>query len=120
MADPAPTTSTEPARRWHPLAWVALVAATAAVLVPTLGATWLVLAFGGSTCNEPPTADEVWEGQGSLLVILALAGLPWALLATFLRPRVRFVVPGLVCIAAPLVCLVLGLDHDFWRGSFCF
>jgi hypothetical protein len=109
-----------PTRRWHPLAWAALLVSAAGTLVLSLGATWLVVAFGGSTCNEPPTADEVWEGQSSLLVIIALAGLPWAVLAAFVRPRIRFVVAGLVCVAAPAMCLVLGLDHDFWRGSFCF
>jgi hypothetical protein len=107
-------------QRWHPGAWIALLLATGVVAAISLVATWFVVAFGGSTCNEAPTPSEVWEGQSALLVIIGLTALPWGLLAFFVRPRGRVVAAGLVCVAAPVLCLVLGLNPDFWRGSFCF
>jgi len=116
----APVQPRTSAPRWSGGAWV-LLCLSVAVYATVLTVVTLVVIWGASTtCEQTPTTQEVWQGQRALLVLLLLAATPWALLASLSKNPVRIVVAGLVASAPALFALVIGLDADTWRGSFCF
>lgn len=106
--------------RRHPGVYVAL--ALLAVLTAACEAVVLFFVFFGysTTCNEAATGAEVRAGELAILVVLAVAAVPWALAAALIKPRRGVMVAGVLALSPALIALLVGLDPDTWRGSFCF
>ena len=108
----------------HPRALPVLLATLALTgfALATL-ATLVVARHTGAACVEDATAHQLWSGQRALLAVALTALLPWGLVASRTAPhtpaRYRLLVCAAVAASPPVVALVVGLDHAFWRSGLC-
>ena len=115
------TTSTAPTRRRAARAGRAALA-LAGFALATLG-TLAAARYAGATCAEDAAAHQPWSGQRALLGVVLAALLPWVLAASRTAPHTSTRFWLLVCAAVtaspPVLALLVGLDHDFWRYRLC-
>ncbi|HET9760890.1 MAG TPA: hypothetical protein VFP51_14140 [Nocardioidaceae bacterium] len=114
------STSTAPTRRRALPALLAALALAGSALA-TL-ATLAAARYAGATCAED-AAHQPWSGQRALLGVVLAALLPWVLAASRTAPhtstRFRLLVCAAVTASPPVLALLVGLDHDFWRAGLC-
>jgi hypothetical protein len=115
------STSTAPTGRRALPALLAALALTGFALA-TL-ATLAAARYAGATCAEDAAAHQPWSGQRALLGVVLAALLPWVLAASRTAPhtstRLRLLVCAAVTASPPVLALLVGLDHDFWRDGLC-
>jgi hypothetical protein len=113
--------STAPTRRRSLPALLAALA-LAGFALATL-ATLAVARYAGATCAGDATAHQPWSGQRALLGVVLAALLPWVLAASRTTPhtptRFRLLACAAVTASPPVLALLVGLDHDFWRDGLC-
>lgn len=115
------STSTAPTRRRALPALLTALALTGFALA-TL-ATLAAARYAGATCAEDAAAHQPWSGQRALLGVVLAALLPWVLAASRTAPhtstRFRLLACAAVTASPPVLALLVGLDHDFWRAGLC-
>ena len=115
---PAPPVAARPRALPVLLAALALTGFALATL-----ATLVAARSAAAGCGEDAAAHQLWSGQRALLAIVLAALLPWGLAASRTAPhspaRFRLLVCAAVAASPPVVALVVGLDHAFWRSGLC-
>lgn len=110
-----------PARR-RALPTLLATLALAGFALATL-ATLAAARYAGATCAGDGAAHQPWSGQRALLGVVLAALLPWVLAASRTAPhtstRFRLLVCAAVTASPPVLALLVGLDHDFWRDGLC-
>lgn len=97
-------------RGWRPALWAAAVIA---VLV-TWGVTFIVAAYQtlmhAGVCNEPAPAADLAQAQRALVLLAAVATIPWAVALLRTRYRLRVAVFAVVALAPVAVWTVQALQ----------
>jgi len=107
----------------HSWGWGVWLAISIGVIVEAAAAFAMMAltVFGASTtCGKPATDSNMWAGEKQLLVAACIGLAPWALAMIFSRRRLLIASLGLLSVAPLVFAIFLGLDPQFWVGTFCF
>ena len=110
------TNDARPSPGW----WIRVLLGTAIWIVGSIAVLFLVQFWGSTTCNKVAAMSDVWKGRGVLLG-LNLVSLLCLAYTVKQSPHPRQMRVLAIFASVPLLIgFLLGLDRDFWSGSFCF
>jgi hypothetical protein len=101
-------------------ACVGLVVGVVVTFVGTTAASTLVYFGQAAECNEIADSTTVREGIRSLLIVLAVAAVPWGLALYFTRHRIVVSLAALVALLPVLYAILHGLTPGAWDDGWCF
>ncbi|MGO4258359.1 hypothetical protein [Marmoricola sp. RAF53] len=108
-------------RRWALFwAWTGLLAGVVVTFVGTFAASALVYFGQSAGCDEVANEATIEVGMRSLLGVLGVAAVPWALAGFFSRHKVVVGIAAVIALTPALYALAHGLTPGAWDDGWCF